>query len=501
MLRFNSSVLLFLLSLAVRRSHGVGVEMGKALIISGDQKLIESVSSLLAPIGHTLFNASDLCRGWALAIEHRVDVVTLATELSDGDGLVLLPRLKQLPENPEVVVVSDAVDPRAADFALRNCAWDYLITQGDGRTLAMSMDQAMQYRQEQVTEEAPVAIKRERIVGNSPQMKSCFALLGQAAGSNANVLIVGETGTGKELFARAIHSNSPRARARSLSPEVRSGNPRADKNFVVVDCTALPETLVESVLFGHAKGAFTGADRDHDGLIAQADGGTLFLDEIGELPLNTQKAFLRVLQERHYRPVGGKTEHQSDFRLIAATNRDLDQMVDQGTFRKDLLFRLRGLTIALPPLRGRPDDIKDLVRYHTQRMCDSYDIAPKGFALELLDTMAAYSWPGNVRELVHTIDAMLAVAGNDATLYPKHLPAHIRLQVVCQAHEEPKVTVIGRQDSDALGDFKTYRNHSERRYLEDLLRISERNIPKACQISGISRSRLYEMLAKHALSA
>jgi two-component system NtrC family response regulator len=475
--------------------------MGKALIISDDQNLTDAVASLLQPIGHAVFSAPDLTQGWAQAIEQRVDAVVLSAHLAEGDGLSLLPRLKQLPENPEVVVVTRAIDARAAEFALRNGAWDYLITQSEGRSVALSLDQAMQYRQDQVAAEAPVAIKRERIVGNSPPMKACFALLGQAAGSNANVLIAGETGTGKELFARAIHSNSPRARARSLSPEVRAGNPRADKNFVVVDCAALPETLVESVLFGHAKGAFTGADRDHDGLIAQAHGGTLFLDEVGELPLNTQKAFLRVLQERHYRPVGGKAEHASDFRLIAATNRDLDQMAEQGAFRKDLLFRLRGLSISLPPLRGRSDDIKDLVRYHTHRMCESYGIVPKGFAIELLDIMAAYPWPGNVRELVHTIDAMLAVAGNDATLYPKHLPPHIRLQVVCGAQKEPMVTVIARHDGHGLGDFKTYRSHFERRYLEDLLRISERNIPRACEISGISRSRLYEMLAKHALNA
>lgn len=473
--------------------------MGKALIIADDKKMIEAVTALLKPVGHTIFAASDLSKGWSRSIEQRAEAVVLSAQLPDGDGLALLPRLKQLPDAPEVIVISRGGDPRAAEFALRNGAWEYLVIQDDCRTLAMSVDQALQYRDEQLAKETPVAIKRERIIGNSPKMKACFALLGQCAGSDAGVLIVGETGTGKELFARAIHSNSPRARMRSLDPALRASNPRADKNFVVVDCTALPETLVESVLFGHAKGAFTGADRDQDGLIAQADGGTLFLDEVGEMPLTTQRAFLRVLQERRFRPVGGKKERESDFRLIAATNRDLEKMVEEGAFRKDLLFRLRALTIELPPLRERQGDIQDLVRYHTHRLCESYSIEPKGFSPELLETMAKYDWPGNVRELVHTVDAMLAVSGNDMTLHPKHLPPNLRVQVAVAGLEQPAAPPPPREEPADLPDFKTYRIQMERQYLEDLLQVSAHNIPAACKRSGISRSRLYEMMAKHRL--
>jgi len=474
--------------------------MGKALIISDEKELAAAVENLLNPIGHTIFKATDLSGGWSQAVAQRVEAVALATHLPDGDGLALLPRLRQLPGSPEVVVVTHSGESQAAEFALRNGAWDYLVAASDGRAVAMSLDQALQYREEQRAKEPPIAIKRERIIGNSPKMKACFALLGQCAASDANVLIVGETGTGKELFARAIHSNSPRARMRSLDPALRASNPRADKNFVVVDCTALPETLVESVLFGHTRGAFTGADRDHDGLIAQAHGGTLFLDEVGELPLSIQKSFLRVLQERRFRPVGGKAESESDFRLIAATNRNLEQMVAEGTFRKDLLFRLRALTIELPPLNERRADIKDLVRYHTHRLCESYSLEPKGFSPELLDTMALYEWPGNVRELVHTIDAILAVAGSDATLHPKHLPPNVRVQVACAGLQKPKASTAPAE-SDGLPDFKSYRLQMERRYLEELLSLTARNITKACKLSGISRSRLYEMMAKYDLGA
>ncbi len=474
--------------------------MGKALIIA-DGDLTDGVAQLLISIGHRVDVVGNLAKGWEAAAQKNAEVVALASKLDGGDGLALLPRLKQLPHKPEVVVVTAVADPKAAEFALRNGAWDYLLVQSNPEPIAASIDQALQYRKEQKGEQPPAPVKREKIIGNSPGMKHCLQLLGQAAASDANVLITGETGTGKELFARAIHSNSPRSRALGVS--VRSSNPRADKNFVVVDCTALPETLVESVLFGHTRGAFTGADRNHDGLIAQADGGTLFLDEVGELPLETQKTFLRVLQERRYRPVGAKEEKESNFRLVAATNRDLDQMVEASLFRKDLLFRLRALTIELLPLRQRKEDIEDLIRYHTSRLCQAYGLKPKGFSIDLMDGLKAYAWPGNVREMINTIDGMLAAGANDSTLYTKHLPLQIRVQVVCGNLETPGEHPADdtHHDEGDLPNFKTYREAAELKYLQDLMSVTQRNIPKACEISGISRSRLYEMLAKYGLGS
>ena len=472
--------------------------MGKALMIA-DGDVVASAAELLVTIGHEADIVDDLTQGWELAVKQEADVVVLASRFGDSDGLALLPRLKQLPHSPEVVVLSASPDPKAAEFALRNGAWDVLQVQSGPQPIATSIDQALLYCKEQKGETPTVAVKREKIIGNSPGMKHCLQLLGQAAVSDANVLITGETGTGKELFARAIHSNSPRSRI--LGESIRSNNPRADKNFVVVDCTALPDTLVESVLFGHTRGAFTGADRNHDGLIAQADGGTLFLDEVGELPMATQKAFLRVLQERRYRPVGAKEEKESNFRLVAATNRDLDQMVVEGLFRKDLLFRLRALSIELLPLRRRQEDIEDLIRYHTTRLCNAYGMKPKGFSIELMEALLAYSWPGNVREMINTIDSMLAAGGNDSTLYAKHLPLQMRIQIVCGNLENPKdaSAAVPPPELENLPTFKVYRESSELKYLQDLMRLTQRNIPEACRISGVSRSRLYEMLAKYGL--
>jgi two-component system NtrC family response regulator len=317
-------------------------------------------------------------------------------------------------------------------------------------------------------------------------MKGCFDLLAQAAGSQSNVLIFGETGTGKELFARAIHNNS------------RS----AEKNFVVVDCGSIPENLIGSILFGYEKGAFTGAERSREGLIKQAHEGTLFLDEVGELPLNDQKAFLRVLQERSFRPLGGKQEVKSDFRLVAATNRDLEEMVRLGRFREDLLFRLRTLTMELPPLRERSEDIMDLLLYFLRKLSKPAGKEIKSFSPEFLETLLNYPWPGNVREMIGAIEAAIHKSGNEAILFPFHLPPYIRIRMAQQGLQEKKGP---EKPSEAiptsLTDLQTLRETLEKEYLEELLAQTSGNINKACQISGVSRSRLYALLKKYQMFA
>ena len=307
-------------------------------------------------------------------------------------------------------------DPDGAELAIKHGAWDYIQKPSTMDAMTLPLVRALQYREEKKASKAMMILKREGIIGNSPKIRACLDLLTQVASSNANVLVTGETGTGKELFAVAIHKNSS----------------RADKNFVVVDCTALPENLVESILFGHEKGAYTGADRAKDGLILQADGGTLFLDEVGELPLPIQKSFLRALQERKFRPVGGKEEIKSDFRLIAASNRNLDDMVRQGNFREDLLFRLRSFSIELPPLRERPEDIKDLAAYYTEVLCKRYEIETKEFSPEFFDVLTSYPWPGNVRELINALERALVNGRYERILFQKH----------CQHIFEPRLLVL-----------------------------------------------------------
>ncbi len=391
-----------------------------------------------------------------------------------------------------MIIITAEGNPDGAELAIRNGAWDYLQKPFSLKETKLLLLRALRYRDARKAQERAFSINREGIIGGSAGIKRCLNLVGQAARSDTNVLITGETGTGKELFAFAIHNNSPRHKM----------------NFVVVDCTALPETLVESMLFGHEKGAFTGADKPHEGLIAQADGGTLFLDEVGELPLTLQKSFLRVLQERRFRPVGGKREIESDFRLIAATNRHLDEMAHGGKFRQDLLYRIKSLVIGLPPLRERKSDIMELAMRFMIGFCDHHKMATKGFSPEFIESLTRYRWPGNVRELENTMKSILTTTRNDPILFPEHLPMNIRVEVIRDsvrmeghASGKPKADEC---PSGILGDFKRFREKAlvemEREYLRNLMSSTGWNIKEACRISGLSQSRLYALLKKHEVS-
>jgi two-component system NtrC family response regulator len=261
--------------------------MARVLIIDDDELICEMLSFMVEDMGHSASSATTLKTGFEKASSENFDVIFLDIKMPDGSGLHLLPRIRELPLHPEVIIITGSGDADGAELAIKNGAWDYIQKSSSTKEMLLPFVRALQYREEKNARKPPTALKLNGVIGRSPTMKVCLDLLAQAAQSEVNVLLTGETGTGKEVFARAIHENSM----------------RAENNFVVVDCTALPATLVESVLFGHEKGAFTGADRAQVGLVRQAHAGTLFLDEIGELPLAVQKAFLRVLQEHRFRPV------------------------------------------------------------------------------------------------------------------------------------------------------------------------------------------------------
>ncbi|RLA87515.1 MAG: sigma-54-dependent Fis family transcriptional regulator [Deltaproteobacteria bacterium] len=460
--------------------------MAKILIIDDDKMVCDTLSQAVKGMGHEAEYALTLGEGMEKATSGHYDVVFLDVRLPDGSGLEALPRIRELPLSPEVIIITGYGDPSGAELAIKSGAWDYMEKPLSLKVITFSLMRALQYRDAKKGKRSPLALKLEGIVGSSPKMKVCYELLAQAAGSDANVLITGETGTGKELFARAIHNNSSRAK----------------KSFVVIDCTALPATLVESMLFGYEKGAFTGADRSQDGLIKEADGGTLFLDEVGELPLSLQKPFLRVLQEKTFRPIGSKKEIRSDFRLIAATNRDLDKMVEAGRFRKDLLYRLRSFIIEIPPLREHIEDVKELAIYHMAKLCEHYGVKNKGFSPDFFDALMAYDWPGNVRELINALEWALTVAINEPILFPEHLPTYIRIQLMRTkatnedlGMEEP----TGRPRKE-LPTLKEFRKKMDRQYLKDLLSLTQGDIKEACRISGLSRSRLYALLKEHQLT-
>ena len=458
--------------------------MASVLIVDDDKMMRDSISDIIHHVGHFADTAANLEEGIALASANLYDVVFLDVWMPDGNGLEALPKFKSSQGKPEIIIITGMGDADGAELAIKSGAWDYIEKGGSIKDLSLSLKRALEYREQKEAKKPRLALKKGNIIGESPAIKQCLDLMARAASSENNVLITGETGTGKELFARAIHENSTRTAG----------------DFVVVDCTALPDTLVESMLFGHERGAFTGADRPKEGLFRHAHKGTLFLDEIGELPLPLQKVFLRVLQERRFRPIGGKKEIESNFRLLAATNRNLEKMVQEGTFRQDLLFRIQTISIQLPPLRERIDDIREIALNHINKTCQISGEPVKGFSPDFFETLELYNWPGNVRELLNTLDKVMSDAFDEPTLFPRHLPTKIRVQAARRQVKGRQKPEENREAPPTLVSMQAYLDEAKTIYLADLMSHTQGNIKKACEISGLSRSHLYQLLKRYTIA-
>ncbi len=458
--------------------------MANILVVDDDQMLCEMLCLKISNLGHTAKFSLSLAQGLEETASNTFDVVFLDVRLPDGNGLTALPQIRSMPPAPEVIIITGEGDPDGAELAIESGAWDYLEKPVSTKEIALQLARALQYREGKKASKRPVQLKREGIIGQSSQIRSCLDLVASASNNNSNVMITGETGTGKELFARAIHENSP----------------RAGENFIVIDCAALTENLVESTLFGHEKGAFTSADKKQTGLIRMAHRGTLFLDEVGELPLSVQGAFLRVLQEHRFRPLGGSREVYSDFRLVAATHRNLDDLVLAGRFRSDLLFRLRSTTIDLPPLRKRKEDIKELTVHYMTRLCDRYGMGTKGLSPEFIEALLAYPWPGNVRELIHALENALSTAQNEPTLFPVHLPKKIRVRLTRSSiSNNTRARPCGETKGSArpFPTLKSLVEKTEQQYFLSLVSFAGGDIRQICAISGLSRAVVYARLKKY----
>ena len=476
--------------------------MPEILIIDDDIEACETMASLVTRLSYHADMAHTIQEGLRLARQTNYDVVFLDVYLPDGNGLDLLPSLIAGSDPPEVIILTGKGNPDGAELAIEGGVWDYLLKPTSIKDITLTLNRALRYRKEKQGNLPSDQLPLTGVVGNCPEMKTVMQLTAKAARSDANVLITGETGTGKELFAGIIHKNSSRA----------SGN------FVVVDCTSLTESLVESTLFGHLKGSFTDAQFDRQGLIQAADGGTLFLDEVSEMPLSTQKIFLRVFQERQFRPVGAVKEQKSNFRLIAATNRDLDKLVAGGHFRNDLQFRINTVHIHLPPLRRRIGDIEELATIRVDWLCNKFGVKCKKFGDDFIPTLKEYNWPGNIRELFNILERAVIDAGEEKTLYAMHLPRNLRIQVAkaqisqhvgkevdVTKDENPLIQTVGQKifadifDSTLL-PLKEFKNTAEKTYLSELIRQCDGNIQEIMRISGLSRSHFYALLSKYKLS-
>lgn len=478
--------------------------MSQMLIIDDNIEACETIESLITRQSHICDMAHTLKGGLERLHACEYDVVFLDVHLPDGNGLEILPQIMALPNPPEVIILTGKGDPDGAELAIKGGVWDYILKPSSVREITLTLNRALKYRQEKNARTEQQSVDLSSVVGISPGVKTSLQLTSKAARSDANVLITGETGTGKELFARTIHKNSR----------------RSSQKFIVIDCASLTESLVESTLFGHRKGAFTGAQSDQLGLVKLADGGTLFLDEVGEMPLSLQKVFLRVLQERHFRPVGAAQEDTSNFRLIAATNRDLDTMVEQGNFRSDLLFRINTMHIRLPPLRKRIEDIKPLILARMEYLKNNYGMAPKILADDFMTTLTSYDWPGNVRELFNILERAMVNADEENTLYSVHLSRELRIQVAKAQIKQMTGSEVTSNDGGPANDgvrkigqeiykdifdrplppLREFKGMTEKIYLSELIRQCNGDISAILDKSELSRSHFYSLLKKYGLS-
>lgn len=358
----------------------------RILVVDDEAPMRELLRIILEAEGYHVAEASTLSEAHAQLHRNRFDLVVCDIYLPDGNGLELIRTARQNNQETPFVVITAHTTPAQAIIALREGAVDYLSKPFDVEVLKAVVGKHL-------APAAPQPVAFFGFLGQAPSLWPILQRLPQVARSDATVLITGESGTGKELLARAIHAASPRAAA----------------PFVPVNCGALPEPLLESELFGHARGAFTGAVREKKGLFLEAHGGTLFLDEVGELPLTMQVKLLRALQERRIRPVGDNREIEVDVRIIAATNRDLEKLLKEGQFREDLYYRLNVIHLHVPPLRERREDIPELARHFVSRACNRLKLPTKQIHRDVMAVLENYPWPGNVRELENIMERAVAL--------------------------------------------------------------------------------------------
>ena len=446
---------------------------GRVMIVDDDP---EMCSVLRLDLGRRGFETASFTSGEAAfraLLAGEFDVVLTDLRLPDLDGLELCDRIVSNRPDVPVVLITAFGSMETAVAAIRAGAYDFVTKPIEMDFLQISLDRAVRHRRlEAEVKTLSEALHRtggfEEIIGESPPMQRLFDQLHRIAGSDASVLVTGESGTGKELVARAIH---------------RLGSSR-DGPFLGVNCSALPEALLESELFGHAKGAFTDARTERRGLFLEADGGTLFLDEIGDIPLSLQPKLLRAIEERAVRPVGGDREIPFDARLLSATNRDLESAVEEGSFREDLWFRINVIQLELPPLRVRGPDVLLLAQHYLRRFADRAGKAVTGISKAVAERLLAYAWPGNVRELRNAMERAVALTRHEE-LTVEDLPERIR------TYRSTEILLGGTTPDELLPLHEV-----ERRYIHHVLTAVDGNKTLAARVLGLDRKTLYRKLAK-----
>jgi len=442
----------------------------RILVVDDDTHLLELIKIRLEAVPYEVIPACSAEKAIEAAREKLPDLSLLDLQLGNESGISLMQQIHTLlPEMP-VIIITGYGSVESAVEAMQKGAYSYLTKPVDHRDLLLQIERGLE--KTRLTSE----IKRlhvlldERydfpnIVARSDRMQEVLALVARIAKTESTVFIQGESGTGKELIAKAIHHASP----------------RKEGPFVAINCAALPETLLESELFGYEKGAFTGAVQSKKGLFTQAHGGVFFLDEIGDMPLSTQAKLLRVLQERQFYPVGGEKPIDVDVRLIVATNKDLEAQVKEGLFRDDLFYRIHVIPVYLPPLRERKEDIPPLVKHFVKKFSLQMKKEVEDLTPGALQKLMLYDWPGNVRELENTMEFAVAMTQHDV------IAEDLVLQTKAIVSQDP------------FKPLKKAKDDFERVYLIRLLEICEGNVSKAAKLAGKHRADFYDLLKKHDL--
>lgn len=449
---------------------------GSILVADDEAGIRESLTIILEDEGYDCTAVEDGDAAIEAIDESSFDIIISDLKMPKTDGLGVLEHALQKSSETLTIIITAHATVETAIQALRKGAADYILKPLDFDEVLIRIENLLEHKNlvqenKYLREQIDKEYNFNHIIGESPAMKDVYKMVERVSQATSNVLVTGQSGTGKELVARAIHSNSDRAK----------------KPFLAINCGAIPENLVESELFGHKKGAFTGAESDKEGIFVAANGGTVFLDEVAEIPLNLQVNLLRVLQEREVKPVGSNQHISFDTRIIAATNKDLEKEVEEGNFRDDLYYRLNVVEISLPPLQQRRDDIPLLVHHFLQKYNRELKRNLKGIASEAMGAMMAYEWKGQVRELENVIErAVLLGDGDYLTL--DDLPAALR---------KPSGDQSFQMDNDKLDKaIQTFEKH----HIQSVLKRTEGNKSEAARLLDIDPSTLYRKMERLGLS-
>jgi two-component system, NtrC family, response regulator GlrR len=455
----------------------------RILVVDDDKNLLELARTRLEGSGYEVVTAGGDESALTAAREGVFDLAIVDLRLADQDGMTVMEKLHALNAEMPVIILTGHASVEGAVEAMKRGAYTYLTKPFDPRELVLQISRALDTRQLATENQRLRGLLKEKydfanIVAKSDKMQGLLEAVSRIAKSDSTVYIHGESGTGKELIAKAIHLASD----------------RKDKPFIAINCAAIPESLLESELFGHEKGAFTGAVRSTKGLFTQAHEGTLFLDEIGDMPLTIQVKLLRALEERQFYPVGSEKPVSVDVRVVVATKKDLIEEVKKGNFREDLFYRIHVIPIILPPLKDRPEDIPYLVDHLLKKICQQMKKSIKGLSPKAMQKLMQHDWPGNVRELENALEYAITMTQKD--VITDDLVLQTKTDNGVAATEE----AIQSQLLPTAGSFKTLkvaRAEFEKAYLIRLLQMCDGKATRAAEIAGKYRADFYDLLKKH----